>query len=329
MSIDHTYEVGNDDSSTVSINISGLDKGGNPIDTLGASIYAYDTKTGTSRFTCELSIDDLRRLHQHLSKYSIVTDVHLNEIGKFVEVANGTEELIAVLSAATANELLPALRNLIDNRLSKDDINMILGRKDSLTTFEQMLSDADAYSEADWQRFFEDNEWIFGYGLKHFFLQIIQREAHISRTGLGGANDVITDFLLSDSRFTKLVELKTPRTKLFENRKNRSDSWRLSTDLTDAVSQILAQKANWELEADHTNFDADGNVITEGASDVECILVIGSHDMITGTDKEVEIKLKTLELFRRNLRNIEIILFDELFDRSKFIVEGVVPRASQ
>ncbi|MBC8029235.1 MAG: DUF4263 domain-containing protein [Pyrinomonadaceae bacterium] len=140
------------------------------------------------------------------------------------------------------------------------------------------------------------------------------------------SNDVISDFLLSDARFTKLVELKLPNTtSLFENRRNRSDSWRLSTDLTDAISQILAQKANWELQARNRNYDAAGNLVRERASDVECILVIGMHATISGSEHEIEIKLKTLELYRRNLRSIEIVLYDELFDRAGFIVAGQAP----
>lgn len=37
-------------------------------------------------------------------------------------------------------------------------------------------------------------------------------------------------------------------------------------------------------------------------------------------DREKEIQKKTLELFRSDSRNIEIITYDELFERAKFIV---------
>lgn len=40
------------------------------------------------------------------------------------------------------------------------------------------------------------------------------------------------------------------------------------------------------------------------------------------TTLEKEIKKKTFELFRRDSRNIEILTFDELFDRAHFIAEG-------
>ena len=66
----------------------------------------------------------------------------------------------------------------------------------------------------------------------------------------------------------------------------------------------------------------DGQRISEVAYDVECILVIGQFSNIEGNNREHAIKLKTLELYRRNLRNIEILLYDELYERARFIVEG-------
>ena len=322
MSVDHTFEVGSDESCKVFLNISGVSEGGHDTGMVSANLYAYDRMTGISKFTCSLSLRELSGLYHHLSKYSMVREIEASMTGKFVEVSGNTEELLSLLSVANDDALIPALKSIIGNRLTNDDVNTILGRRDSLQTFKEMLEDSGSFTEPQWQAFFESNEWIFGYGLKYRYLQILQREAHISRTDLGGGNDVISDFLLSDNRFTKLVELKTPATGLFENRRNRSDSWRLSTALTDAVSQILAQKANWELEGAGHNYTSNGERIVEAAFNVECILIIGKYSNIQGTDRERQMKSKTLELYRRNLRNIDILLYDELYDRARFIVEG-------
>ena len=320
MSIDHTFEIGKDGQCTVFLNIAGVDRGGHGSELVSASIYAYDSITGASKFTCSISIDRLAALCGHLNGYSMLRDFAPKETGKFVEVTSNMEELLSVMAAADTESLLPALKNIIANRLTDDDIGVILGRKESLKEFSEMLSLPGSYTEPDWQKFFEKNEWIFGYGLKYQYLKILQREAHVSHTDLNGANDVIADFLMSDSRFTKLVELKTPETPLFKSRRNRADSWCLSDDLSDAVSQILAQKANWELEGAGQNYTAQGTRILEATHDVECILVIGTQSGIAGSDRELAMKRKTLELYRRNLRNIEILFFDELFERAKYIV---------
>jgi len=139
---------------------------------------------------------------------------------------------------------------------------------------------------------------------------------------LDGGNSIITDFLMSDNRFTKLVELKKPNTPLFKSAKNRSESWQLSTELTDAVSQILSQKASWELKAQTPCFDSNGVRIKEVSCDVDCILLIGTSSQFAGDNKESEIKRRTIELYRRNMRNIEILFYDELLERARFIVKG-------
>jgi len=55
---------------------------------------------------------------------------------------------------------------------------------------------------------------------------------------------------------------------------------------------------------------------------VDCILIIGTSEQFSGNNKESEIKSSTFELYRRNMRNIEIILYDELLERAEFIVNG-------
>ncbi|OTG63077.1 hypothetical protein B9T29_05185 [Acinetobacter sp. ANC 3903] len=58
------------------------------------------------------------------------------------------------------------------------------------------------------------------------------------------------------------------------------------------------------------------------AYDSKTILIIGSWTEINNDNPRIKaIKEKTFELFRQNSKNVEIITFDELFDRAKFIVE--------
>ena len=125
------------------------------------------------------------------------------------------------------------------------------------------------------------------------------------------------------SNFTALVELKLPSTPLFTARADRAKSWRLSGDLTAAVSQILEQKASWQVKAEANargNFTEHGELVTQRTLDPRCILIVGSDKMFDGTEQHREVKLRTFELFRRDSRNIEIITYDELLERAKFII---------
>lgn len=322
MSLSHSHIIGSDGVNDLVLNISGLNTQAKGVEDISACFFAHCSNTGAPRFTCKLNIQNLQQLHKYLSSYSVISDETSLTTGRFVEVKDNYNEIINILEHADNHSLVMALQHLVSNKLTNNDINTILGRKEALAEYEEMLKNAENHTEPDWQKFFERNEWIFGYGLKYKYLKILQREAHISKTDLNGGNDVIADFLMSDSRYTKIVELKTPTTKLFTKRQGRSDTWFLSSELTDAVSQILAQKANWEIESQTRNYTSNGDLIHEESFDTECILIIGSLSSIDGSDKERLIKRKTLELYRRNLKHIDILFYDELLERSRYIVRS-------
>lgn len=217
-----------------------------------------------------------------------------------------------------------------------DIINTAFRRK-QLDSFHRLLTEGDAWinygkqfdlalnsEEAIWQHFFERNDWIFGYGLDYRFNGILQTQFHASETEADGSSSVITDFLLGDKRYTTFVEIKKPSTPLFTGTKaQRSNSWSLSSDLIHSVSQILEQKASGQLRlADGQLKDETGEPIVQRSYDSKVILVIGDWNRVeSASTKERETKEKTLELFRRDSRNIKILTFDELFERANFIVE--------
>jgi len=149
----------------------------------------------------------------------------------------------------------------------------------------------------------------------------LQRESSISNIDLNGKNAVKTDFLMGDKNFTVIVELKKPTTPLFEKDQDRSESWRFSKYLTYSISQILSQKAEWQIKSERDNFDDTGELITQKTFDPKTILIIGHSNQFIGEDKTSKIKAKTFELYRRNMRNIEIFTYDELLERAQFIVE--------
>ncbi|MBK9634094.1 MAG: DUF4263 domain-containing protein [Bacteroidetes bacterium] len=149
---------------------------------------------------------------------------------------------------------------------SKDIVNTAF-RKRGLQIFSDLKNNSEywkTYAEANglkkqseekvWQYFFEKNQWIFGYGLDYRYQEILQREVHLSDAELDGSNTVIGDYLLGDNFFTTFVELKKPSTPLFGKKGNRSNSWKLSNDLIESVSQILEHKATGLIRLDKQQF---------------------------------------------------------------------------
>jgi hypothetical protein len=239
-----------------------------------------------------------------------------------------------LLSKKGGAELVETLIN--EGIISSKDIVNTAFRKRGLQIFSDLKNNSEywkTYAEANglkkhseekvWQYFFEKNQWIFGYGLDYRYQEILQREVHLSYAELDGSNTVIGDYLLGDNFFTTFVELKKPSTLLFANKGNRSNSWKLSNDLIESVSQILEHKASGLIRLDSPQY-INGEPLTQKAYDSKVILIIGDWKELENSSNtlEKEIKKKTLELFRRDSRNVEILTFDELFERAKFIVEG-------
>jgi len=267
------------------------------------------------------------------NKFKITTE-HLKELNE-----NPICDSDSYLSALRKNpRSATIIEKLIDEGAitSKDIVNTSF-RKKELSTFKMLIDKSDYWKtyasengivdtseEKVWQFFFEKNEWIFGYGLDYRFQTILQREAHVSDNELNGSNTVIADYLLGDKKFTTFVEIKKPSTPLFGTLKNRSNSWRLSNEVIDSVSQILEQKASGLIKLDKQQYDSSGNPISQKAYDSKVILIMGHWNQLKESTNtlEIEIKKKTFELFRNDSRNIEILTYDELYDRARYIVEG-------
>lgn len=247
-----------------------------------------------------------------------------------------TKRKISTLLLGT--EGIDIVKNLLnDGLITTQDLVNTGYRKIQLEIFRKLLEEnyiedykiqncnANTKDEVAWQHFFNKNNWIFGYGLDYRFQGILQKEFHASDTSASGNDGVIADFLMGDNNFTTFVELKLPTTELFATEKNRSNSWRLSNKFIDAVSQILEQKASGQLKIESTRdlLNDKSEIITQNSFDSKTILIIGNWNEINTSSDPTgikKIKRKTLELFRRDSRNIDIITYDELYERAKFIV---------
>lgn len=239
------------------------------------------------------------------------------------------------------NEGAEIIQNLLDQEvITSQDIVNTGYRKAQLEIFRKLLYEdyineykkiehglkPTSQDEKVWQHFFNKNQWIFGYSLNYRFEGILQREFSASNTDAAGAEQVNADFLLGDNSFTTFVEIKKPDTPLFANSKNRSNCWSLSNDLIDSVSQILEQKSSGliKIETEKELYDYNGEILKQKAYDSKCYLIIGNLKIQTSDSKDSpktqSIKKKTFELYRRDSRNIEIITYDELYDRAIHIV---------
>jgi hypothetical protein len=182
-------------------------------------------------------------------------------------------------------------------------------------------------NEQYWQAFFSDNSWIFGYGLKYKFLNLINDQPHYGGTNLTGKGAQKGDYLLNSEaeiKFTVLVEIKRSTTPIISTKKNgdnvkyRNGAYLLSSELLGSVSQVQVNCKTWlrkSLDPENTDILCRDNIFTVNPRG---IIVIGNTSQFNN-DRE---KIETFEIFRNELNNPEIITFDELFERAKFIVQN-------
>ena len=230
-------------------------------------------------------------------------------------------------------KIKPTLLNkIVENDLTESDVISIGYRKKQLDKFKNMLKN-DSLNESDWQKFFEKNSWIFGYGLSYIFNEsVIDQKLEQYTSGFDfNSNGKRTDALLKTSGFIKslcFVEIKMHKTNLLKQVSNayRGDSWAISDELAGGVTQVqntvIANLKNWYGKISLKD-KKTGDLIGEDIFNFQpkSFLVIGKLDEFIGEYGVNEDKYRSFELFRKNINSPEIITFDELYERAGFIVD--------
>lgn len=234
---------------------------------------------------------------------------------------------------------------LLKNQVTASDVAELGHRRAQLAEFHRLLTDKQHFAsmreslgpnkraEDVWQAYFERNNWIFGYGLSYFFnsaldgrrLEQLTRGHDISGPGKR------VDALLKTRGFVSALafgEIKTHETPLLKqvSRAYRAECWQVSGELTGGIAQIqktvqlALDSIGARLDLARDNGDPTGESLF--LFQPKAFLVIGSlSEFQTPHDINIE-KYSSFELFRRSLTNPEIITFDELYERAKFIVES-------
>lgn len=266
---------------------------------------------------------------------------------------NDTELRRLVLSKEQAVSLVhdnqDVFSEVIRQEITKEDVVALGFRKRQVATFARLLSEPPYFDqvktakgitgdEALWQAFFERNRWIFGYGLSYFFVsgfdnkkleQVVEGHDLINH-GKRADGLMKTRGIVSSLCF---VEIKTHKTKLLDHKEYRSGCWAPSKELSGAVAQVQATIASAmrSLSENIRPTDAHGTPTGEEVFNFRprAFVVIGSlSEFVTehGVNKD---QLRSFELYRNSISSIDILTFDELFERCSFIVHSEVERTSR
>jgi hypothetical protein len=233
--------------------------------------------------------------------------------------------------------------DIMKSDITKSDIVALGYRKKQLEIFERLLKDSDYFidykkqleldkDESVWQHFFESNTWIFGYGLNYIFTTNIE----------GGKLEQVVkgfDFNSSGKRVDALmktrgiisalcfIEIKRHDTSLIYNSKPyRSDCWRISDELSGSIAQ-LQKTVQKSIRALHTKIEIHDNLGNPTGEELflynpKSYIVAGSLKEFKTNNGVNEEKYSSFEIFRNSLKQPEIITYDELYERAKYIIKS-------
>ena len=170
-------------------------------------------------------------------------------------------------------------------------------------------------SEAYWQKLFEQHSWVLSQVCSQP-LVIIRGQAYVGGKNIDNREGNVVDFLyrngITDN--ATLIEIKTPVTTLLAPREYRNNTYRPSGELSGATQQLLTDRLSLIQEYDSLTRDGDQQFKTFSPRSV---LVIGNAGRQLGT----RTRRQSFELYRGNLRDVDIVTFDELQKKISLVIE--------
>ena len=315
------------------------------------TIQKYTTETGRPHNTYFSFLgDEIQTLLDFISNISSIPIKDKNKAKYDIKVLKETKKTKKTKKTKEQIRQLikdnPEIINeIIKSNITKEEIINLGYRKQQLEIFKNLLTDETYFNntkeklgvkkgtEAVWQYFFEKNTWIFGYGLSYIFnspLENKKLEQVVSGYNFNSSGKRIDALMKTRGIINSFCfgEIKTHKTDLLKQVKDayRGESWAISNELAGAISQAQksVQKSIKELKTKIEIKDKTGNLTGEQVFvyQPKSFVIIGDLSEFK-TDLGInEDKYSSFELFRQNQINPEIITFDELYERAKFIVKN-------
>ena len=173
--------------------------------------------------------------------------------------------------------------------------------------------DEESEKESFWQKEFESNPHILSVAIPNM-LQIISDQTYMGGKRIDNRGSSIGDlFYKKGIDNVSIIEIKTPSTKIVEDVKYRENVYVPSQELTSSIVQVKEQKDSLMKNYNAIWRESYEEGINFKAFDPKCYLIIGNtSDLNT---KQIE----SFNLFRNELRTVEIITYDELISKMEIL----------
>ena len=292
----------------------------------GKLIFNKDTST-TKKNSIPLSKKDIKG--GEYVEFELNTEETYNLAKGLFErfkIANSTEIPFGTTTYVESNDTITMLKELVNNdadlinklsKLDSDELNLIdiaikIRHLNEILNLININLENSKKNEEFWQNLFIENSWI----LPQIFsipLYIFKSQPYIGGKGIDNVNGKITDYILKNpiTSNISLIEIKKPLTKLMENKEYRGQVYAPSSELSGSISQILNQKDTLYKEYITSAYRTKDEY---KSLNFPAILIIGN---VSSLDEE---QRDSFELFRNELKNIDIIGFDELSKKIEIMI---------
>jgi hypothetical protein len=267
-------------------------------------------------------LKSLRELEVPDKFYAVDVRTHLTRVVSSYQQFSDAQKRELEKALSDQPDLGQAITNLAESRF----------RQQRLKEFEDGMAKEEP--ETWWKEFFDKNRWIFGYGLDYRISHMEASQAYVSGADLSGRGGPIVDYAFStegDARFMVFLEIKTPMSKLIMNNEVRKGgAWRIAQQLTDALSQTLADVEHWLDKSREQHIVRDLAYKDIHSVKPKALIVIGHLKQLEDENPRIrDAKLRTFELFRQSLHGVEVITYDELYARASYIAQHVHPASRE
>ena len=242
----------------------------------------------------------------------------------------------------TAYQRVPErFAQLISDDILASDVIAIARRRHQVEEFRALLTDKQFFADRQrdlntdsrekvWQKFLEANPWVLGVGLSGHLLTSWSNEKLeqvVAGFRINESGKRVDALMRTAGKFNAMVfaEIKHHDTDLLQksHTPHRPGCWAVSAELSGGVTQIQQTVYRAAMAIGERVFDKD----IEGAETERStflirprsFLIVGDLHQLYGTGGGVNVdKLRSFELYRRNLYEPEIMTFDELLARAEW-----------
>ncbi len=269
------------------------------------SILSEKTRISLNNNFARLLPDLFKNQKQKFKSGTIAAVLNSSEINNLSasdkEALNEILDRMSLMNKGKTDKTLVTTREKIEKRFIED----------ILAQYTKHLNNRKTQEET-WHSFFSNNSWIF-YQLFAYPTVLFRDKAYVGGKTITNSQGKIVDFLYQNklTRNSALIEIKTSEKPLLSKVPYRgTDVYPMSRELNGAVSQVLDQKHNYLRDFRQLSNESDLS-----AFNPKCIVLIGRIGSLNEKERA------SFELLRFSLKDVEIVTFDELFERIQSVLK--------